>query len=148
MLDRKDKLMKRRGEKFGWIGGWLGGFLWLGLLSAVWLLKNKISNGMIGIAVFVVSIIVIIITGPWKHPNTKYWKLMLPIYLLLFCSIALSIYLYGGLESIGLKWTAFFLVIPCFIPFVTTGNRTWNSSAIQGNSPNKALQADAKKLHS
>jgi len=148
MLDRKDKLMKRRGEKFGWIGGWLGGFLWLGLLSAVWLLKNKISNGMIGIAVFVVSIIVIIITAPWKHPNTKYWKLMLPIYLLLFCSIALSIYLYGGLESIGLKWTAFFLVIPCFIPFVTTGNRTWNSSAIQGNSPNKALQADAKKLHS
>jgi len=147
MLDRKDKLMKRRGEKFGWIGGWLGGFLWLGLLSAVWLLQNKISNGMIGIAVFVVSIILIIITAPWKHPDTKYWKLMLPIYLLLFCSIALSIFLYGGLESIGLKWTAFFLVIPCFIPFVTTGNRTWNSSAIQGNSPNKALQADAKKLH-
>lgn len=147
MLDRKDKLMKRRGEKFGWIGGWLGGFLWLGLLSAVWLLQNKISNGMIGIAVFVVSIILIIITAPWKHPDTKYWKLMLPIYLLLFCSIALSIFLYGGLESIGLKWTAFFLVIPCFIPFVTTGNRTWNSSAIQGNSPNKALQADAKNLH-
>jgi hypothetical protein len=94
--------MKRRGEKFGWIGGWLGGFLWLGLLSAVWLFQNKISNGMIGIAVFVVAIID------------------------------------GGLESIGLKWTAFFLVIPCLIPFVTTGNRTWNSSAIQGNSPNKA----------
>ena len=130
--------MKRRGEKFGWIGGWLGGFLWLGLLSGVWLFQNKISNGMIGMAVFVVAIIVIITAAPWKHPNTKYWKLMLPIYLLLFCSIALSIYLYGGIESIGLKWTAFFLVIPCLIPFVTTGNRTWNSSAIQGNSPNKA----------
>ena len=121
--------MKRRGEKFGWIGGWLGGFLWLGLLSAVWLFQNKISDGMIGIAIFVVAIIAIIKTAPWKHPNTKYWKLMLPIYLLFFCSIVLSIYLYGGLESIGLKWTAFFWVIPCLIPFVTMGNRTWNSSA-------------------
>jgi len=130
--------MKRRGEKFGWIGGWIGGFLWLGLLSAIWLFQNKISEGMIGIAVFIVAITVIMTTAPWKHPNTKYWKLMLPIYSLFFCSIVLSIYLYGGLESIGLKWTAFFWVIPCFIPFVTTGNRTWNSSAIQGNSPNKA----------
>ena len=129
--------MERRGEKFGWIGGWLGGFLWLGLLSAVWLFQNKISEGMIGIAVFIVAITVIISTPPWKHPNTKYWKLMLPIYFLFFCSITLAIYLYGGVESMGLKWTAFFWIIPGFIPFVTTGNRTWNSSAMQGNSPNK-----------
>ena len=130
--------MKRRGEKIGWLGGWLGGFLWLGLLSAVWLFQNKINEGMIGLAVFIVAITVIITTAPWKHPNTKYWKLMFPIYALFFCSIALSIYLYGGLESVGLKWTSFFWVIPCLIPFVTMGNRTWNSSAIQDNSPNKA----------
>ena len=131
--------MKRRGEKFGWIGGWLGGFLWLGLLSAIWLFQNKISEGMIGIAVFIIAITVIITTAPWKHPNTKHWKLMLPIYALFFCSIALSIHLYGGLESIGLKWTSFFWVIPCLIPFVTIGNRTWNSSTIQGNSPKKQI---------
>ncbi len=129
--------MKRRGEKFGWIGGWLGSFGWLALLSVIWLFQNKISEGMIGLAVFIVAIIVISMTAPWKHPNIKYWKLMLPIYLLLFSAIILSIYLYGGLEIIGLKWTSVFFIIPGLIPLVTAGNRTWNGSARQDNSPNK-----------
>jgi len=121
--------MNRKGEKIGWIGGWSGGFTWLGLLSIVWLFQNRTGSGMIGTAVFVVAIITITATAPWKHPDTKYWKLMLPIYLLFFISIALCIYLYGGLESIGLKWTALSWIIPCLIPFVTIGSRTWNSNA-------------------
>ncbi|MBC2716071.1 MAG: hypothetical protein HF978_12260 [Desulfobacteraceae bacterium] len=124
-------MMNRKGEKMGWIGGWSGGFIWLGLLSIVWVFQNKISNGMIGIMVFIVAITTIVATAPWRHPHTKYWKLMLPIYLLFFISIFLCIYLYGGLDSIGLKWTSFFWVIPCLIPFVTTGNRTWDSNAQQ-----------------
>jgi hypothetical protein len=122
-------MINRKGEKIGWIGGWIGGFIWLGLLSVFWLFQNKISDGILGLILFVAAIITIITSAPWKHPNTKYWILMLPIYLLFMISIALCIQLYGGLESTGLKWTAFFWIIPCFIPFVTTGNRTWNSSA-------------------
>ena len=129
--------MNRKGEKIGWIGGWHGGFIWLGVLSVVWLFQNRINDGIIGIAIFIVASIAIITTAPWKHPNTKYWKLMLPVYLLFFVSITFCIYSYGGLEITGLKWTSFFWVIPCLIPFGTTGNRTWNSSAIQDNSPNK-----------
>ena len=136
--------MKRRGEKFGWIGGWFGAFAWLGLVSAIWLFQSKISEGMIGLVVFIIAIIVISMTAPWKHPNTKYWKLMLPIYSLFICSIVLYIYLSGGLEIIGLKWTSIFLVIPGFIPLVTAGNRTWNSSAKQENSSNKASQRGSK----
>ena len=93
--------MNRKGEKIGWIGGRFGGFIWLGLLFVVWIFQNKISNGMIGITVFIVAIITIIATAPWKHPNTKYWKLMLPIYLLFFISISLCIYLYGGLDRVN-----------------------------------------------
>ncbi len=119
----------RKGEKIGWIGGWLGGFIWLALLSIVWLLQNSIGKGMLGLTIFALAIISIIATAPWKHPNVKYWKLMLPIYLLLLISISLCISLYGGLESIGLKWTALFWVIPCLIPFATAGNRTWNNNA-------------------
>jgi threonine/homoserine efflux transporter RhtA len=100
------------------------------------LFQNKISEGIIGLAVFIIAIIVISMTAPWKHPNTKYWKLMLPIYSLLTCSIVLYIYLSGGLEIIGLKWTSIFLVIPGFIPLLTAGNRTWNSIANQESSPN------------
>jgi len=123
--------MNRNGEKLGWIGGWLGGFIWLGLLSIVWIFQNKISNGMIGIMVFIVAITTVVTAAPWKYPNTKYWKLMLPIYLLFFISISLCIYFYGGLDSNGLKWASFFWVIPCLIPFVAIGNRTWNSNAQQ-----------------
>ena len=55
--------MNRKGEKMGWIGGWFGGFIWLGLLSIVWVFQNKISNGMIGIMVFIVILFVREIMG-------------------------------------------------------------------------------------
>ena len=124
----KEKGMNRKGEKIGWIGGWLGGFIWLVLLSAVWIVQNKITNGVLGIILFAVAIILIFGFAPWKYPNTKYWKLMLPIYSVFFISIALCIYLYGGLQSVGLSWMSFFWLIPCLIPFVTMGNRTWKSN--------------------
>jgi len=30
-------MIERKGEKIGWIGGWFGGFIWLALLSIIWL---------------------------------------------------------------------------------------------------------------
>ena len=124
--------MNRRGEKIGWIGGWMGGFIWLIILSVVWIIQNKISNGALGIILFTVAIILILRYAPWKNPDTKYWKLMLPIYSVFFISIALCIYLYGGLRSVGLNWMSFFWLIPCLIPFVTMGNRTWKINDSQG----------------
>jgi hypothetical protein len=121
--------MNRKGEKIGWVGGWLGGFIWLVLLSVVWIVQNKITNGALGISLFTVAVILIFGFAPWKHPNTKYWKLMLPIYSLFFISISLCIYLYGGLKSVGLNWMSFFWIIPCLIPFVAMGNRKWKSNA-------------------
>jgi len=121
--------MNRKGERIGWIGGWLGGFIWVGLLSAVWIFQNRSSNGMLGIALFIIAIILIIALAPWRHPNTKYWKLMLPIYLLFLISIAVVIYLYAGLRNGGLSWISFSWLIPSLIPFVIIGNRKWNSNA-------------------
>lgn len=125
--------MNRKGEKIGWIGGWLGGFIWLGLLSAAWLIQNKLNEGLIGLALLIIAIITIICSAPWKHPNTKYWQLMLPIYLLFFISIAISIFFYGGFERVGLTWTSFFWVIPCLIPIATIGKRTWNNNTVEVN---------------
>ena len=125
----KEKAMNRKGEKIGWIGGWFGGFIWVGLLSAVWIFQNRISNGMLGIVLFIIAIILIIALAPWRHPNTKYWKLMLPIYLLFLISIAVVIYLYGGLRNGGLSWISFSWLIPSLIPFAIIGNRKWNSNA-------------------
>jgi len=125
----KEKAMNRKGERIGWIGGWLGGFIWVGLLSAVWIFQNRSSNGILGIALFIIAIILIIALAPWRHPNTKYWKLMLPIYLLFLISIAVVIYLYAGLRNGGLSWISFSWLIPSLIPFVIIGNRKWNSNA-------------------
>ncbi len=118
--------MNRKGEKIGWIGGWLGGFIWLILLSAVWIVQGKISNGMMGIILFIFAVSLIFMLAPWKHPNTKYWKLMLPIYSLFFISVALAIYLYDELKNVGLTWMSLLWIIPCLIPLVTAGNRKWN----------------------
>jgi hypothetical protein len=38
-----EKMINRKGEKIGWIGDWLAGFIWLGLISVVWLFQNKLS---------------------------------------------------------------------------------------------------------
>lgn len=122
-------MKNRKGEKIGWVGGWLGGFIWLGLLSAVLIFQNNIISGVLGIILFAVAIIIIFMLAPWKHPNTKCWKLMLPIYSLFFISIFLCVYFFGGLKSAGLNWMSFFWIIPCLIPFATIGNRKWNDNA-------------------
>lgn len=128
--------MKRRGGKIGWIGGWLGGFVWFGLLSAYWLFQNKISEGVIELVIFIIAIVVIKKAAPWKHPNTKYWKLMLPLYFLFFSSYTLSVYLSGGIEFFGLNRATISAVIPALLPLVIVGNRTWDSNNKQDNSPN------------
>jgi len=121
--------MNRKGEKIGWTFGWLGGFIWIGLLSVVWLFQDRILNGMIAMVLFAAAVAAILVSAPWRHPHTKYWKLMLPMYLMLFASVALYVNLSGGLKIIGMSWTSFFWAIPCLIPLFTLGNRTWNQMA-------------------
>lgn len=53
---RSEAMRSRRGEKVGWIGGWLGGFLWLAILSIVWLVMEKTAEGVIGLALFAVAV--------------------------------------------------------------------------------------------
>ena len=119
--------MNRKGEKIGWIGGWHGGFIWLGLLAIVWLFQNKTYDGVIGITIFIVASITIVMTAPWKHPNTRYWKLMLPIYFLLLVSVIFSIYVYGGFENSGLNWASLGGIASVFVPLFAIGSRRWNN---------------------
>ncbi|MCP4632186.1 MAG: hypothetical protein GY855_04615 [candidate division Zixibacteria bacterium] len=120
--------MNRKGEKIGWIGGWFGGFIWIGLHSVVWIFQSRSSNGMFGIALFIIAIFLIITLAPWRKPDTKYWKLMLPIYLLFLISIAVVINLYDGLRGTGLSWVSFSWLIPSLLPFIIIGNRKWSNN--------------------
>lgn len=119
--------MERKGEKIGWIGGWIGSFLWLGVLSIVWIFSSKILYGIIGLCIFVTAIILIFMLEPSRNPKTQYWKLMLLIYLLLCGSLVYSIWMYGGLKAIGLRWTSFFWIVPLLLPLFTMGTKTWEN---------------------
>ncbi len=116
----------RAGEKFGWIGGWLGGFIWVVILSAVFLVQGRVIQGSFGLALFCLAVAVIITGAPWRHRDTPYWKLMLPVYAAFFGSIVWMVWASEGAKELGLNWWHAFLVLPLLIPFQTVGRRRWD----------------------
>ena len=118
--------MKRKGEKIGWIGGWIGSFLWLGVLACIWFIQGRIPYGLIELFLFCLAIVIIISFEPSKHPETSYWKLMLPMYVLLVISIGFSIFAFGGMKKMGLSWVSFFWVVPMLLPMFTMGSKKWD----------------------
>lgn len=118
-------MQQRRGEKGGWIGGWLGGFLWLCLLSILWFVQGRIAAGVLGLGLFAVAILGILTLAPWKHPETRYWKLMLPMYAVFAASVGLFVWFGGGFGKLGLSWWSLFWLMPLLIPVATAGTRCW-----------------------
>lgn len=130
----------RKGEKLGWTGGWLGGFLWLLLLSIVWLVKGDVTSGIVGLVLFAAAVLCIIVFAPWKHPETKYWKLMLPVYVVFAAAISICIWFSGGMEAVGLRWSMLLCMLPVLLPFATAGARCWKDGgkAASGSDEAKA----------
>ena len=119
-------MKERKGEKVGWIVGWLGGFVWLFLLSIVWLVQGKITSGVLGLGLFVLAVVFIIVLSPWKHSKTRYWKLMLPVYALLIVSAGTYVWLEGSFGNLGLSWWSILYLTPVLVPFATIGTRCWD----------------------
>jgi hypothetical protein len=118
-------MRSRRGEKVGWICGWLGGFLWLSILSVIWLVQGKTMKGLIGLALFAGAVATICLVTPWRFPGTSYWKLLLVPYALFFGSAVYSIWAYGGVEKTGLNTISLFYLLPILLPVFTMGRRRW-----------------------
>ena len=121
-------MTKRKGEKTGWIGGWLGGFIWVVILSIIFLVQGKVTEGIVGLAIFVAAVVFILASAPWRHPDTPYWKLMIPVYVALIGAITWMIWSSDGPQSLGFSRWSIFLVFPLLIPFATAGRRRWNDS--------------------
>ncbi len=115
----------RRGEKIGWTVGWLGGFLWLLILSGVWLADGRVGVAVFGVVLFVGAVGCIVFLAPWHHPRTAYWKLMLPIYLLFFVAVAMTVAVMGR-RTLGLSWWSVLWLLPILLPFATIGSKRWN----------------------
>ena len=118
-------MKKRTGEKIGWIGGWVGSFLWLGILAAVFFFKGKAIGGIAGLVLFAAAIAGAFFLAPWKHPSTRYYKLMLPFYAAFAVSVAWAVWAFGGFGQAGLNWWHLLLCLPIFTPLITLGAKTW-----------------------
>jgi hypothetical protein len=120
--------MARQGEKLGWVGGWVGAFLWVVGLSIFWLVQGRILEGLVLGGVFLLALALVLILAPWRHPYTRYWKLMLPIYAIFVGSIFLTVWWAGALKQLGLAWWLLLWLMPTALPFLTMGGSRWEET--------------------
>ncbi len=128
-------MTERKGERIGWIGGWFGSFLWIPILSLVWLARGRVLAGLLGLSLFVLAAIVILLYVPWRYPQTRYWKLMLPLFIIMAGAVAVFIVSAGGLKGAGLDWFFLLWFLPLLMPVVTLGRRCWKEDESGPGSP-------------
>jgi hypothetical protein len=116
--------MNRRGEKIGWTGGWIGGFIWVLFFAIVWIVQGRLTHGVLAGVFFCLALISIIKFSPWKHPDTKYWKLMVPMYSIFILSAIFVVYVLNGFDDLA-KIQYGLWIFPCLTPIFILGNRKW-----------------------
>ncbi len=121
--------MNRNGEKLGWTGGWIGSFIWILIFAIACFVKGYAVYGAIGVIVFSIALLMILKFSPWRYPDTKYWKLMLPIYVLFMGSVIFVVYVLTGFNDLGRIQYCLWL-IPCFTPLFIMGNKTWDEFSL------------------
>lgn len=125
-------MIERKAEKTGWIGGWLGGFVWVLIQSVVFLVGGKTLEGAIGLLISVAACAAILTFAPWKHPGTRYRRLMLPLYLLVIGAVVWGVWALGGPRQLGIhSWWSLWLLIPVMMPLWSVGNRRWKDMNAQ-----------------
>lgn len=119
--------MNRKGEKLGWTLGWIGVFLWVFIISIVFLIQNKIIFGILGILIFLTALFLIFYLSPWRNKTIKYWLLMLPLYIISIISIIVVIFGFGGINNLSeIQYGSW--IIPCLVPIFILGRKTWQDN--------------------
>lgn len=119
-------MARRSGEKMGWTGGWSGGFLWVVALSVLFAIQGNWLASGVGFALVVAAAIAIVMSAPWRHPSTAYWKLLIPVYVVFLASAAWAIWAFGGLRGSGLRWWNLLWMAALLTPMLTLGKRRWS----------------------
>jgi hypothetical protein len=114
-------------EKWGWWGGWFGAYLWLPILSIASGFRGDRLLAFAGTALFVVAVAAITYWAPWRHPTTRYWKLMLPCYLGLVAGVALvlSRHIESARDLVNMPYTWTWLIL-LILPMLTIGKTRWD----------------------
>lgn len=136
-------MRERTGEKIGWTGGWMGGFLWVAVLSIVFIYQGKHLQGFLGLSLVCIAFVMIIFFTPWRFPATPYWKLMFAPYGLFLLSVLWAIWSYGGAGSLGLNWWNMLWIFPVLTPWASIGKRKWTDGSVR----REGSQEAAKPYH-
>ena len=118
--------MSRKGEKIGWTVGWIGGFIWILVFAFILFFQGSVIYGVIAFVLFSLATISIIKLSPWKHPDAKYWKLMVPIYSIFLISIIFIIYVLNGFDDLS-KIQYGLWIFPCLSPIFILRNKKWDN---------------------
>ena len=120
-------MQQRKQEKIGWIGGWLGGFIWVLILSIVFFVQGKAMQGGIGLLIVFMACAAIVMFSPWRHPQTLYRKLMMPVYVLFVAALIWALWSFENPETMGFNsWWSLLILLPALTPFWTVGKRRWD----------------------
>lgn len=115
----------RRGEKAGWVGGWLGSFLWVGLFACVWAVRGKVAASLAAGGLFVLALVLVFVLAPWRRPTSPFWKLAVPLYVVMAAAVVVAIVTEGGFAVAGLSPWSLFLLLPVLMPLLSGGGRRW-----------------------
>lgn len=118
--------MDQKWMKLGWLSFAIAGVVWIIPFGIIWLIQGRSFFGAIAIALCFIAIVAIINFVPWKYPDTKFWKLLIPPYGMFILAILLLLYVLTRFKSLSEIQYGLWL-LPCFTPFFTLGYKTWNS---------------------
>lgn len=118
-------MAERKGEKIGWTWGWIGGFLWVPILSAVFLAQGKLWPGMSGLLLFSWALSAIRVFAPWRHPTTPYWRLYLVLFAHFLLTVPWAIWGFGGFGEEKIDGWMLLWLLPILTPIFINGRRTW-----------------------
>jgi len=113
-----------RGRRWGWSLGWFGSFLWIFALSGVWFVHGRTDLGGQGLAVGLLALYAIRHFAPWRHPDTKYWRLLLPLYGLL--GLAMLVVAQDPEAHLPALSLVPALCSGLLVPMLILGRRSWN----------------------
>jgi len=118
--------MTQKWMRAGWICFSIAMVFWILPFGIVWIVQGKYVFGAAGLALCLVATWMILAFVPWKYPDTRMWKLLIPPYSMFLLAVLLLVYVLNGFRNLAEIQYGMWL-IPCFVPFMTFGYRTWNS---------------------
>jgi len=103
----------------------MGSFSWVLILSVVFLVKGRSTAGVHGLLICLIAVLLAFLISPWRYPDTLYWKLLLPLYLLFTAAVIWAVKGFGEGVVSALNWWNVLPMLPLLLPILLLGNRKW-----------------------